>query len=83
LYIDLESYAAHWATAVACRLLLPIAKAHKMTKLLITNNHTNIASKRVCEKLGAQFLRTVQLPEWNDLYKEGQRFSNIFEWSVE
>ena len=34
----------------ACRLLLPIAKAHGMTKLLITNDISNNASKRVCEK---------------------------------
>jgi RimJ/RimL family protein N-acetyltransferase len=67
----------------ACRLLLPVAKAHGMVKLLITNNHTNMASRRVCEKLGARFVRVARLPEWNDLYKEGQRFQNIFEWSIE
>ena len=67
----------------ACRLLLPVAKAHGMVKLLITNNITNTASRRVCEKLGSRFVRTARLPEWTDLYKEGQRFSNIFEWSVE
>ena len=67
----------------ACRLLLPIAKAHGMKKLLITNDHTNIASRRVCEKLGAKFIRTARMAQWHDLYKEGRRFSNIFEWSVE
>jgi len=66
----------------ACRLLLPVAKAHGMTKMLITNNITNTASRRVCEKLGARLVRTVRLPEWTYLYKNGQRFSNIFEWSV-
>ena len=67
----------------ACRLVLPVAKAHGMTKLLITNNHTNTASRRVCEKLGARLIRVARLPEWNDLYKEGGRYQNIFEWSVE
>ena len=66
----------------ACKLLLPIAKAHKMTKLLITNNYTNIASRRVCEKLGLRLVRMARLPEWSDLYKEGQRFINIFEWDL-
>lgn len=65
------------------RLLLPVAKAHGMTKLLITNNDTNIASRRVCEKLHARFLRVARLPEWEELYQRGQRFINIFEWSVE
>ena len=54
-----------------------------MTKLLITNDISNNASRRVCEKLGARFIREACLPEWNDLYKEGQRFSNIFEWSLQ
>jgi ribosomal-protein-alanine N-acetyltransferase len=66
----------------ACRLLLPVAKAHHMTKLLITNHIQNKASKRVCEKLGLRFLRTVRIPEWHDLYKSGQRFQNIYEWDI-
>lgn len=73
-----NGYAVH-----ACRLLAPVAKAHDMTKLLITNNHTNTASRRVCEKLGARLIRVARLPEWHDLYAEDQRFENIFEWSVE
>lgn len=67
----------------ACRLLLPVAKAHGMKKLLITNIHTNTASRRVCEKLGARFVRRARLPEWIDLYKDGGRFVNIFELEVE
>ena len=67
----------------ACQLLLPVAKAHGMKKLLITNDHANDASRRVCEKLGARFIRTARIAQWHDLYKEGRRFSNIFEWSVE
>jgi len=66
----------------ACKLLLPVAKAHKMTKLIITNNITNTASRRVCEKLGAKLLRAARLPKWNDLYQDGQRFSNIFNWDI-
>lgn len=67
----------------ACRLLATVAKAHGMRKLLITNNQPNTASKRVCEKLGARFVRVARIPQWHDLYKEGHRFENIFEWSVE
>ena len=66
----------------ACRLLLPVAKAHKMEKLLITNDIDNTASKRVCEKLGARLVRVARLPEWHDLYIRGGRFSNIYEWNV-
>jgi len=66
----------------ACKLMIPVAKAHGMTKLLITNNYTNEASRRVCEKLGARLVRLVRLPEWTSLYKEGQRYVNIYEWSI-
>jgi hypothetical protein len=67
----------------ACRLLASVIKVHGMSKVLITNNYTNIASKRTCEKLGAKLIRVARLPEWHDLYNEGQRFENIFEWSVD
>lgn len=77
-----KQYRGRGYAAQACRLLLPVAKAHGMTKLLITNDHANYASKRVCEKLGARFLRLVPLPEWHELYEAGQRFVNIFEWDI-
>ena len=77
-----ESHRGNGYAVLACQLLTPVAKAHGMTKLIITNNVTNHASKRVCEKLGAKFIREAELPEWTDLYKEGQRFSNIFEWII-
>ena len=66
----------------ACKLVANIAKAHGMEKLLITTASTNDASKRVCEKLGAKLVKMVRLPEWTDSYKNGQRFQNIFEWSI-
>ena len=77
-----EPYRGKGYAAQACRLLVPIARVHGMTKLLITNNHTNIASMRVCEKLSTRLLRTARLPEWASLYKEGQRFVNIYEWEL-
>lgn len=78
-----EKYRGNEYAVRACRLLLPVAKAHCMEKLLITNAHRNHASRCVCEKLGARLLRVVRIPEWHDLYKDGQRFENIFEWNVE
>lgn len=68
--------------AEACRLILPVARAHGMEKLLITNEQTNIASRRVCEKLGARFVRLARLPEQSELYQKGLRYVNIFEVEV-
>ncbi|MCL2322785.1 MAG: GNAT family N-acetyltransferase [Oscillospiraceae bacterium] len=78
-----EKYRGNGYAARACRLLAPVAKAHGMGKLLITNDHANIASQRVCEKLGARLIYRGRTPEWHDLYKEGHRFGNVYEWSVE
>jgi [ribosomal protein S5]-alanine N-acetyltransferase len=78
-----EAFRGHSHAMKACKLLVPVIKAHGMTKIIITNNFTNIASRRTCEKLGAKLLRVARLPEWHDLYQEGQRFLNIFEWSID
>jgi len=78
-----EQYRGHGYAAKACRLLAPVIREHGMKKVLITNEHTNIASRRTCEKLGAKLIRKARLPEWHDLYKEGQRFVNVFEWSID
>jgi len=78
-----EPHRGHGYVGRACRLVVPVAKAHKMKKLLITTSHTNNSSMRVCEKLGARLIRIVQLPEWNDLYNEGNRYQNIYEWDIE
>jgi predicted acetyltransferase/SAM-dependent methyltransferase len=67
----------------ACRLLGRVLRAHGMEKALITNDVDNHASRRVCEKLGARFLRTAELPEDHPLYREGQRYVNVYEWVVE
>jgi len=78
-----ETHRGNGYAVRACRLLLPVAKAHGMTTLLITNNPANTASRRVCEKLGARLVRVARLPEWHELYQEGQRTqSNVFEWNV-
>jgi len=82
-YAISEQHRGNGYAVRACRLLLPVAKAHGMIKLLITNNITNTASRRVCENLGLRFVRTARLPEWTNLYKDGSRFNNIYEWSLE
>lgn len=77
-----EQYRGRGYAGTACRLAAEVARAHGMTKLLITNDVNNVASRRVCEKLGTRLVRVACLPEWHDLYKDGQRFVNVFEWSI-
>ena len=64
---------------IAVGILLQTARKHGFGKLIITNEYMNKASRRVCEKSGAKLVRIAELPEWHDLYVEGQRFVSIYE----
>ncbi|HEY4328380.1 MAG TPA: GNAT family N-acetyltransferase [Phycisphaerae bacterium] len=57
----------------ACRLILPIARAHGHEHLWITCNPENAASRRTCERLGAQYVDVVNVPKENALYSQGDR----------
>lgn len=55
----------------AVRLLLPLARAHGMDRLWITTNPENQASRRTCERLGAELTETVPVPRRHPLYLRG------------
>jgi tagatose 1,6-diphosphate aldolase len=57
----------------ACRLLLPLARRHEIDPIWITCNPDNIASIRTCEKLGAQLIETIEVPENTEAYRAGAR----------
>ncbi len=57
----------------ACRLLLPLARAHGMRTLWITCNPENIASRRTCERLGCTLVEIVELPVGHPLHLRGER----------
>lgn len=63
--------------------LLPLIRAHGFKRILITADWNNAASRRVCEKLGAQLIETADTPEWSGLYGEGQRRTCIYEWIMD
>ena len=74
-----ENYRNMGVATAACEIILELVKAHGFKKIIITNHHINKASRRVCEKIGAKLVRIARLPEWHDLYIEGQRFECIYE----
>ena len=57
----------------AVRLILPLAATHGLSPLWITCNPANLASRRVLERLGAEYVETVSLPADYDTYAEGER----------
>ena len=62
----------HYAGA-ACKLLFLLAKKHKMKEIIITCSPENIASRKTCEYCGAELVSILDVPEWHELYKSGQK----------
>ena len=67
----------------ACLAIKPFLRKCGFKHVLITNDVNNTASRRVCEKIGAVLIETVDTPTWTGMYGEGQRRTCIYEWTVE
>jgi predicted acetyltransferase len=72
-YVVNAAQRGHGYAARACRLLLPLALSHGLKTLWITCSPDNVASQRTCERLGAEYVETVDLPEDTDMYQRGRR----------
>lgn len=68
-----EAYRGHHYAARACALLFRQAQKHRMAYAIITCDPANGASARTCELAGGQYLKTVLIPEENEMYAEGKR----------
>jgi predicted acetyltransferase len=55
-----------------CRLLLPLARRHGLRTLWITCDPANAASRRTCERLGMEYVETVDVPPADPLYARGE-----------
>ena len=77
-FVEEEHRGNHYAEK-AVRLLLRLARRHKMDKIIITCNPDNVPSRRTCERLGAAYIETVDLPKDNEMYLEGERQKRIYE----
>jgi tagatose 1,6-diphosphate aldolase len=66
-------YRGHGYAARACCLLLPLSRRHGLNPLWITCNPDNIASRKTCERLGAQLVEVVTVPEGTEAYRAGAR----------
>jgi len=81
-YIVKEAHRGKGYALQAVKLLTPVLAFHKMDKVLICTEASNIASNRVCEKLGAKLIETKPTPKWHDTYDEGWRTTNVYEWDL-
>lgn len=80
-HIDAGYQGSGYATQ-ACLLLRPIAVEEGFGELWITCNPANWASRKVCEKIGAQLIELVDLPAGNDMYEKGERQKCRYRWTL-
>lgn len=66
----------------ACLALKPFLRKFGYEYITLTVDEKNIASRRVCEKIGAELLEIVDTPTWTGIYRQGQRRTCIYEWCV-
>lgn len=57
----------------SCRLLFNLARRHGMSHLWITCNPDNLASRRTCQRLGAELVEIVPLPADHPFHTRGER----------
>lgn len=69
-----QEHRGHRYAARACKLVLPLARAHGLSELWITCDPANMASRRTCEIIGAEYVETVPLAEHTEMYQAGDRF---------
>ena len=72
-YSVAPAYRGNGYALKACRLLLELAKRHRMPQVVITCRPDNLPSRRICEKLGAVLRGVVSLPSGHPLYRDGDR----------
>ena len=62
-----EEYRGHHYAGKACLLLFKLARLHDLGYLYITCDPENLASRKTCEYVGAEFLGVKELPLDNEM----------------
>ena len=62
--------------------LKPIALRHGFTELWITCDPDNWPSRRTCERIGAELIEIIDLPEDLDMYLDGERQKCRYRWQL-
>lgn len=75
-----EAYRGRHYAAYACLELKSIALAHGFAEVWITCDPDNQASRRTCERIGAELVEIIDLPEDIDMYQDGERQKCRYRW---
>lgn len=78
-----DGWRGHHYAYEACLLLLDMAKKeYQMNNIIVTCSPENIPSHKTLEKLGGQYVRTVEVPSWHWLYQRGEKVKEIFVFNL-
>ncbi len=77
-----EAYRGQHYAAYACLEMKPIALKHGFREVWITCNPDNWPSRRTCERIGAELVEIVDLPEDSDMYQDGERQKCRYRWQL-
>lgn len=61
------SWQGHGYAARSLNLILPFARRHGLTRLFITCQPDNIASRKTCERVGATLIEIVDIPPTHEM----------------
>jgi tagatose 1,6-diphosphate aldolase len=77
-----KGYQGNYFAAKACLLLKDLAIRHGQESLVITCDPDNIGSRKTCERLGAELIEIINLPEWTEMYKMGKKVKCRYKWKL-
>lgn len=77
-----EKYRGNHYAAKACNLVKQVAIDHGLKTLWITVNPDNYPSRRTCEILGCEMVEIVDIPEYLDIYRQGERQKCRYRWDI-
>jgi RimJ/RimL family protein N-acetyltransferase len=78
-YSTIDEYRGRGLAGKSVELLYGIFEDHNINKVYISNDPRNYASRRVCEKLGLEYLGEYDLPEDNAMrLEQGKTRVNVF-----
>lgn len=73
-----ESFRGRSYALKACKLVLPIAKAHGMNEIFLTCEENNIPSYKTIERLGGELIEIIKPPKTYFAYRENMGKRRIY-----
>lgn len=75
-----QEYRGNKYASKACKVAQKIFIDHNMSKVIVTCNPENFASRKVCESIGAILINEVEVPPTSIAYSETEKRKCRYEW---